>query len=241
MSLKDLIIYTCYILLLINFIVFFKSYPKKSIAFKIITVYLFFSLVIQLISEYIASYKGNNLFLFHYFNAFQFILLSFFYYSLTKNKLLKKQTAEIESQNIVYETYFPLFVVLLEFPAIVVGFMLAKDKNSNVSMSEWGKEIISNQSMVLMFGGLIIGLIAGEQSVKVMPLFSDLFYGVLALFLLEMGIVAAERIKDLKQKAQQKVQKLEDKVKQNILKILSQKNILNINGFSSLYQIQNDK
>ena len=66
-------------------------------------------------------------------------------------------------------------------------------------MSEWGKEIISNQSMVLMFGGLIIGLIAGEQSVKVMPLFSDLFYGVLALFLLEMGIVAAERIKDLKQ------------------------------------------
>ncbi|MEP1741474.1 MAG: sodium-dependent bicarbonate transport family permease [Kangiellaceae bacterium] len=107
--------------------------------------------------------------------------------------------ALLESQNIVYETYFPLFVVLLEFPAIVVGFMLAKDKNSNVSMSEWGKEIISNQSMVLMFGGLIIGLIAGEQSVKVMPLFSDLFYGVLALFLLEMGIVAAERIKDLKQ------------------------------------------
>lgn len=107
--------------------------------------------------------------------------------------------ALLESQNIAYEAYFPLFVVLLEFPAVLVGFMLAKEKNSKVSMSDWGKEIVSNQSMVLLFGGLMIGLIAGEQSVKVMPLFSDLFYGVLALFLLEMGIVAAERIKELKQ------------------------------------------
>jgi len=107
--------------------------------------------------------------------------------------------ALLESQNIAYEAYFPLFVVLLEFPAVLVGFMLAKDKNSNVSLSDWGKEIVRNQSMVSLFGGLMIGLIAGEQSVKVMPLFSDLFYGVLALFLLEMGIVAAERIKDLKQ------------------------------------------
>ena len=107
--------------------------------------------------------------------------------------------ALLESQNIVYEAYFPLFVVLLEFPAMIIGVLLAKNKQQSVTLKTWGKEIISNQSMVLLFGGLLIGFIASQQTFKVMPLFSDLFYGVLAIFLLEMGITAADKFKDLKQ------------------------------------------
>lgn len=107
--------------------------------------------------------------------------------------------ALLESQNIVYEAYFPLFVVLLEFPAMIIGVLLAKNKQQSVTLKTWGKEIIGNQSMVLLFGGLLIGFIASQQTFKVMPLFSDLFYGVLAIFLLEMGITAADKFKDLKQ------------------------------------------
>lgn len=106
--------------------------------------------------------------------------------------------ALLESQNIAYEAYFPLFVVLLEFPAMIIGVLLAKDKQQSVNLKAWGKEIIGNQSMVLLFGGLLIGFIASQQTFKVMPLFSDLFYGVLAIFLLEMGITAADKFKDLK-------------------------------------------
>jgi hypothetical protein len=107
--------------------------------------------------------------------------------------------ALLESQNIAYEAYFPLFVVLLEFPAMIIGVLLAKNKSQKVSLKTWGKEIMSNQSMVLLFGGLVIGFLASDQTYRVMPLFSELFYGVLAVFLLEMGITAAAKFKDLKQ------------------------------------------
>ena len=121
--------------------------------------------------------------------------------------------ALLESQNIAYEAYFPVFVVLLEFPAMIIGMLLAKsrlDKNrinksssgadtgNKTQAKHWLKEVFCNQSLVLLFGGMTIGMIAGEQTIKVMPLFSDLFYGVLAIFLLEMGILAAGKIKDLK-------------------------------------------
>jgi hypothetical protein len=49
-----------------------------------------------------------------------------------------------------------------------------------------------------MVGGLVVGLVAGQRVEAVAPLFFDLFPGVLALFLLQMGMVAANCIKDIK-------------------------------------------
>ncbi|TQV84332.1 sodium-dependent bicarbonate transport family permease [Aliikangiella coralliicola] len=106
--------------------------------------------------------------------------------------------ALLESQNIAYEAYFPVFVVLLEFPAMIIGVILAKSTNKKLSAKTWLKEIFANQSLVLLFGGMAIGVIAGEQTAKIMPFFADLFYGVLAIFLLEMGILAAGKLADLK-------------------------------------------
>lgn len=108
--------------------------------------------------------------------------------------------ALLESQSIAYEAYFPVFVVLLEFPAMIVAMILAKSNSGSnqISMKSWISEVFGNQSIILLFGGLVIGLIAGEQTAKVMPFFNDLFYGVLAIFLLEMGILAAARLSALK-------------------------------------------
>ena len=51
----------------------------------------------------------------------------------------------------------------------------------------------------MLAGGLLIGYIAGADGIKPLDvLFFDLFKGVLALFLLEMGLVAASRIADLR-------------------------------------------
>lgn len=104
--------------------------------------------------------------------------------------------AVLESQGIAYESYFPLFVVLLEAPAIAVGIALA-DKKLLRSSGKLAHEILSSEGIVLLGGGLLIGFLYGAQTEKVMPLFGDLFHGVLALFLLHMGIVAASKIQSI--------------------------------------------
>lgn len=104
----------------------------------------------------------------------------------------------LESQNIAYEAYIPLFVVLLEMPAIAIGIALAKKSNGTVDKRKLTHEIFCNQGVVVMVGGLIIGYLAAENISTIAPLFFDLFHGVLALFLLEMGMVAASRFDEIK-------------------------------------------
>lgn len=109
--------------------------------------------------------------------------------------------AVLESMQIAYEQYFPMFVVLLEMPAILVGIALAKAAGGekDVDRKALLHEITCNQGVVLMLGALIIGFMAGpDGAATVMPLFKTIFHGALALFLLEMGIVAAQRAKEIK-------------------------------------------
>lgn len=92
-----------------------------------------------------------------------------------------------------------VFLVLLEIPALIIGVMLARFGQGKV---RWGKlvhEVFLGKSIFLLVGGLIIGYIAGPNGIKPLDLlFFDLFKGVLAVFLLEMGLVAAARIADLR-------------------------------------------
>jgi uncharacterized protein len=49
--------------------------------------------------------------------------------------------------------------------------------------------------VVLLLGGMLIGVIAGPTGLEgISPLFFDAFKGILALFLLEMGLVAAGQL-----------------------------------------------
>lgn len=63
-------------------------------------------------------------------------------------------------------------------------------------------EVFFNPGLVLLFGGIVIGFISGLQGEKVTKaddtLFLGLFQGILCLFLLEMGMTASRRLKDLK-------------------------------------------
>ncbi len=95
---------------------------------------------------------------------------------------------------------FPLFLALLEAPAIVVGVMLARA--GGASTTRWGTllhEILFGKSIVLLAGGIVIGWVAGPKGVApIEPLFFGLFKGALCLFLLEMGLVAAGHVADLR-------------------------------------------
>ncbi len=106
----------------------------------------------------------------------------------------------LESTGIDYEPYFPLFVAILEIPAIAVGIWLAKRSGVRVQTNKVLREVFLNQGVLLLVGGLLIGWWAGsERSASIMPLFTGMFQGVLALFLLYMGLVAADKIGALKQ------------------------------------------
>ena len=91
--------------------------------------------------------------------------------------------------------------VLLEVPAIVVGILLARGVHSG---TRWGKlmhEIFFGKSIVLLVGGLLIGWAVGPAGVAPLePLFIDSFKGVLALFLLEMGLIASGQVKALRER-----------------------------------------
>ena len=63
-------------------------------------------------------------------------------------------------------------------------------------------EVFLNTGLYLLFGGIIIGLISGLQGEQVTrpddQFFVTLFQGVLCLFLLEMGMTASRKLRDLK-------------------------------------------
>ncbi len=64
------------------------------------------------------------------------------------------------------------------------------------------REVFLNPGLCLLFGGIVIGFISGLQGQKVVHdddnFFVAAFQGVLCLFLLEMGMTAARKLKDLR-------------------------------------------
>jgi len=79
-----------HIFLIVNTILFFKSYRNNSIAFKIFAYYLSVILIIQLTTKYLRFHKITNIYLSHYYFIGQFIFLSLFFKQLLTKELQKK-------------------------------------------------------------------------------------------------------------------------------------------------------
>ena len=113
----------------------------------------------------------------------------------------------IQTLKIPYDGYMVAALALMESPAIVVGLILVSLVNRSVSGDrqkiQWKtvlQEAFLNSSVFLLVGSLIIGALTGEHGMeKMKPFTSDIFYGALSFFLLDMGLVAARRIRDLKE------------------------------------------
>jgi hypothetical protein len=109
---------------------------------------------------------------------------------------------------IPFSGYMVAALALMESPAIIVGLLLVKvfandkqdGKDGSFSWSEVMQEAFLNSSVFLLVGSVIIGALTGQKGWKVEePFVQGIFYGVLTFFLLDMGLVAARRIKDLGQ------------------------------------------
>ncbi|MBW4489226.1 MAG: sodium-dependent bicarbonate transport family permease [Trichocoleus desertorum ATA4-8-CV12] len=109
----------------------------------------------------------------------------------------------LQQLGIDFDGYMVAALALMESPAIIVGLILVnlftQDQNEReFSWPEVLQEAFLNGSVFLLVGSLIIGFLTGEHGWKVLsPFTQDMFYGVLTFFLLDMGLVAAKRIKDL--------------------------------------------
>lgn len=104
-----------------------------------------------------------------------------------------------------YGGYMVASMTLMESPAIIIGLVLLAlfgKKDEKSSRTSWGevlKEAFFNSSVFLLVGALLIGVATGEKGWTSMePFFGALFKGILTFFLLDMGIVAAKRIYELK-------------------------------------------
>jgi hypothetical protein len=68
--------------------------------------------------------------------------------------------------------------------------------------TDWGSlahDVLFGKSVLLLMGGLIIGAVAGEAgTAPIKAVFIDPFKGVLALFLLELGLVAGGRLAEVR-------------------------------------------
>jgi uncharacterized protein len=112
--------------------------------------------------------------------------------------------AFLAHNGIAFETHMPLFVVLLEVPAIIVGIFLANGllAKGDLGQTRWNliiRETFLGKSIVLLVGGLLIGWAAGPEGLEPLAgLFFDTFKGVLALFLLEMGLITAQHVGSLR-------------------------------------------
>ncbi|GAB4320970.1 MAG: sodium-dependent bicarbonate transport family permease [Leptolyngbyaceae cyanobacterium] len=111
----------------------------------------------------------------------------------------------LEQLNVNFDGYMVAALALMESPAIIVGLILVnlftseEESDREFSWPEVLQEAFLNGAVFLLVGSLLVGVLTGERGWQVLsPFTQDMFYGVLTFFLLDMGLVAAKRIKDLK-------------------------------------------
>lgn len=88
-------------------------------------------------------------------------------------------------------------LALMETPAILSALLIAgareRKAGAQVRPGLW-REVLLNGAAVLLVGSFVIGVLTGERGMARLELFvGPLFQGMLCLFLLDMGLVAARR------------------------------------------------
>jgi hypothetical protein len=103
------------------------------------------------------------------------------------------------------EGYLPTLVALMESPGISVALALGVflgSRSTSRSTASLVHEIVTGRTMILLVGGLLIGSVMGAKNWEsVAPLFDPrggVFKGLLCIFLLEMGISAASRLREIR-------------------------------------------
>ncbi len=117
-------------------------------------------------------------------------------------------TQALDQAGISYGGHMAAAMALMESPAIILAILLANKaraqstkKTNPVGISKILHESFTDGAQLLLMGSMIVGLISGDGGQKIMAPFSiDLFKGMLAFFLLDMGLMAAKNFDGLRGK-----------------------------------------
>jgi hypothetical protein len=107
----------------------------------------------------------------------------------------------LEARSMDFGGHMVAIMALMEAPAIIVGVLLIKmfsaDQATEQGMLQIAKHALTNGSVLLILGSLIIGFIASEEQANgIKPFTTDIFKGFLAIFLLDMGITSGKKLGD---------------------------------------------
>ncbi len=107
----------------------------------------------------------------------------------------------LESQQLSLHGHMVAIMALMESPAIIIGLVLIslfnkKEPSTNINISSVIKHSLTNGSVLLILGSLVIGFLANDKQAEgIKPFTNDLFKGFLAIFLLDMGITSGRKLK----------------------------------------------
>lgn len=109
----------------------------------------------------------------------------------------------LEAQKIIFGGHMVAVMAMMESPAIIMGVILLMKYDAGNrgegKLTETIKHSFTNGSVLMILGSLIIGIIADtKQAEGIKPFTTDIFKGFLAIFLLEMGMVTANRFSAFK-------------------------------------------
>ncbi len=112
----------------------------------------------------------------------------------------------LDERNVPYEHFVAALYPFMDSTAVITAIvltriMLARKKAGGAKMDWFGiiKDCLVGKSVLLLLASMAIGYISGEEkAASIMPFFDGLFKGVLALFMLEMGTMAAARLEEWK-------------------------------------------
>lgn len=109
--------------------------------------------------------------------------------------------AWLASRQVEVEPQMAILLAVMEIPAILIGIVLARGVSRDTDWKSLGHEAFLGKGVTLLLGGMAIGWAAGPEGLQpIGGLYFDLFKAVLALFLLEMGLIVSRQVNELKRR-----------------------------------------
>jgi hypothetical protein len=112
----------------------------------------------------------------------------------------------LQELKISFGGYMIASLALMEAPAIIISLYLARNFEKKAHLNEnkyhW-YEGFTETSVFLLLASLLVGFISGESgSISLKPFTQDIFKGFLSIFMIDMGVLAGQRISEIKDQAQ---------------------------------------